>query len=343
MNLEPICKSVDSIRFGCKALSLLQPFLGEKEESCSEVFLNKPMLLMLDSQFKTLSGNRRFTQQALRDVCFAVSPNLYHAIVDVAAFSKAEAAVMFSMAVKGAFNVCLNGKTLKVNNDNEIVALAEHKTTGYSSSQFFDYVNRTVELCKKDMHVREVVVNGEKLSVFVRYETTTDKRIAKVLGDVAYALKIDNKNQQDYKSNSLVVKFGSLGFASVGTSDEGSLKERLYYGFNTAKIFDDSLALFVAKASAANLKFTGDKSKDDYRARDLRARLMAIGIPSEIATRVIKRTFYTDKSVVFEKTFLDLFLSVLCEQSCVGTTAKAKRKLARAVYRFVVEREVLRG
>jgi hypothetical protein len=342
-NLEPICKSTERIRFGPKAVSLLQPTLTERQSGCSEVYLDKPMLLMLDSQFNTLSGHNKLTQQAFKEICLAISPKLYGAVVDVSAFSKAEASIMFSMAVKAAFNMCLNGKTIRVNRSNEIVALTAHKDSGYTNDKFFDYLTRTVDLCKSDMAVDQAVLDGEKLSVFVKYAYKPVKKLKGFAGDAVYSFKIDNKNEQSFKANSLVVKLGKLGVVSFNTCTDGSLKERLYYGLNLAKIFDDNLQIFVRKANGHSLRFTGDKSKDDYRAKELRTILVSVGVPADAATTAIKRTFYSDRASVKEKNFFDLFVSVLSEQSGVGTTAKAKNKIARAMYRLIMEREALRG
>lgn len=359
-NLEPLCKHVPGIRFGPKAIDTLQPLLNNTENNFSTAVVNSHLDLMLDSKFKTLMHGRTFTQSAFKTVCDSISSCLFKTICDIAKFSKAEAAVVFSMAVKAAFSVCLNGKTLHINSDNEITAVSNVSTVGLTNKIFCDNVNKIVETCKDDVYLAEAFIKGGKLTLDLAYMFESSVKSGMLdsrLEPVAYRLQLSNVNNvSDYRKIKLIVKFGNEAYASLSTTEGGSLKETLYYGLNTAKLFDNELAETMIKAAETPLGFTGNKSVDNPIAKKLLGAFTSLGFTREEATRVIRRALYSVRennklkitrvhtlSVFPEKTFLEIFVSMLLEQLETDKTAKSKHRLAKAVSRFVTEREAMRG
>jgi hypothetical protein len=355
-SLEPLCKHVERIRFKTSALNTLQTFLAKPENVCSYHSVDKHVLLMLNSEFKTIAENKKITQPAFKKICDFIGPSLFKTIRHIAKFSVPEAAVMFSMAVKASFSRCLNDKTVKIVDDS-IVSIAQTYDESNTNKKFYDSVEAVVNSHSKNFHLQEACVYGDSLSICVQY--SFDSLLNKKLIDdrmtpVAYRLQLSNtEGYAEPICDKAIVQFGSLGQAWTKLPSQVDLKTRLFYGLNLMKLFDSKLANLLPAIAEKSLGLTGDKSRDTFALKTVKARLMASGLDNKESSSVIRRAlnsaFIDDKFVLSrtrifsEKTFLEIFIAMLIEQAETYKTAKSRNRLARAIWNSVNESEDSRG
>lgn len=355
-SLEPLCKHVERIRFKTSALNMLQTFLSKPENVCSYHSVDQHVLLMLNSEFRTITQNKKITQPAFKKICDFISPSLFKTIKQIARFSVPEAAVMFSMAVKASFSHCLNDKTVKIVDDS-IVSIAQTYNETNTNKKFYDNIAAAVESHCKNFYLHEACVYGDKLSVCVQY--SFDSLLSKKLVDdrmtpVAYRLQLSNiEGCAEHICDKAIVQFGSLGQACTRFSNQGCIKTRLFYGLNLMKLFDSKLSDLLPAMAEKSLGLTGDKKKDLFALKIVKTRLMSSGLDDKESSLVIRRAlnsaFIDDKFVLSrtrsfpEKTFLEIFIAMLIEQAETYKTAKSRARLSKAIWDSVTEREDSRG
>lgn len=321
MNRNSLAVDHELISFADNQRERFMSFLSNVEKNTVVFSVDAPEQLLLNNEYKTISGNSKLTWTSLRQSCNAMSKSFYKLISDISGrsftnknditlYSEKDAAAIFNMVVKRRFQKCLNGKKVIKNNlTNTVESLVGTKYKRLSNFEFIQRVEQALKRFGSSCRFSQATMTGRKLQA--RYSfcdplNIDNEYLSNYLNPVHAGVLFSNSEYGDSSVKmTLFFSFGNVGSTIVpyrsswclshkGNDFIAKLEALLVDVDNKRKtLTEDSISEMIKVLSQNNLCVSPKQEKYDMWCKAISKKLTGNRLSSAVAERIIKRTLFS--------------------------------------------------
>lgn len=371
--LRNIAVDTDLLFFKEKDKTKFLSYLKNIEDSTAIFSLDTPEQLVLDSEFKTISGKSIFTWLSLKQCCGFLNKNFYTLLTDISGktkssklnydsycVSKRDASILFNIVVRRRFASSLIGKKIiKNNKSNVIESVVTDQYKRLSNYVFASKIEEVLKTKAGGYSFNQATVQGRKVQLRYVFDEEFNLKNSGYFSKLT-PLKIGILFSNSEHGNSsvkitLFLSFGELGCAAVPFNSYWSLDHKGQNFFNKIgsllnvvdkkrKEFDeDSVDNMLMSLKDKSLGLSGVKERDDKWLRAINKSLVGGNVASKTADKVLKRTLFSNSdgvvsfnpSEISEKTALDVFMSMLIEGSKTLNNMAARDNIEQSSFNLL--------
>jgi hypothetical protein len=277
--------------------------------------------LLLDSEFKTVSGKSRLTWTALRQCCNYLSKSFYRVISDLCGrgvsskpdlslYSDKDASAVFNIMVKRKLTRSLkNKRVLKNNATNTVEAILTPKYRRLSNYAFMRRVDEAMKKIGSDYSFLQATVSGRKMQarfIFKDPLNIDSLEIDNALLPIRAGVLFTNSEYGDSAVKlTLFLMFGAIGTTTVpysascsldhkGKNFNSKLNELLVALETNRKELDEThIENMLNRLQNSNLGLSGLAEADALWLKTINKKLVSNNINANIADKVLKRTLFS--------------------------------------------------
>ena len=307
--------------FNDKQYGRFMSYLENVENNTATFTIDSVNQLLLDSEFKTVSGKSRLTWTALRQCCNYLSKSFYRVISDLSGrgvsskpdlslYSDKDASAVFNIMVKRKLTRSLkNKRVLKNNATNTVEAILTPKYRRLSNYAFMRRVDEAMKKIGSDYSFLQATVSGRKMQarfIFKDPLKIDSLEIDNVLLPIRAGVLFTNSEYGDSAVKlTLFLMFGDIGTTTVpysascsldhkGKNFNNKLNELLVALETNRKELDEThIENMLNRLQNSNLGLSGLAEADALWLKTINKKLVSNNINANIADKVLKRTLFS--------------------------------------------------
>jgi len=307
--------------FNDKQYGRFMSYLENVENNTATFTIDSVNQLLLDSEFKTVSGKSRMTWTALRQCCNYLSKSFYRVISDLSGrgvsskpdlslYSDKDASAVFNIMVKRKLTRSLkNKRVLKNNATNTVEAILTPKYRRLSNYAFMRRVDEAMKKIGSDYSFLQATVSGRKMQarfIFKDPLKIDSLEIDNVLLPIRAGVLFTNSEYGDSAVKlTLFLMFGTIGTTTVpyspscsldhkGKNFNNKLNELLVALETNRKELDEThIENMLNRLQNSNLGLSGLAEADALWLKTINKKLVSNNINANIADKVLKRTLFS--------------------------------------------------
>jgi hypothetical protein len=307
--------------FNDKQYGRFMSYLENVENNTATFTIDSINQLLLDSEFKTVSGKSRLTWTALRQCCNYLSKSFYRVISDLCGrgvsskpdlslYSDKDASAVFNIMVKRKLTRSLkNKRVLKNNATNTVEAILTPKYRRLSNYAFMRRVDEAMKKIGSDYSFLQATVSGRKMQarfIFKDPLNIDSLEIDNALLPIRAGVLFTNSEYGDSAVKlTLFLMFGAIGTTTVpysascsldhkGKNFNSKLNELLVALETNRKELDEThIENMLNRLQNSNLGLSGLAEADALWLKTINKKLVSNNINANIADKVLKRTLFS--------------------------------------------------
>jgi len=307
--------------FNDKQYGRFMSYLENVENNTATFTIDSINQLLLDSEFKTVSGKSKLTWTALRQCCNYLSKSFYRVISDLCGrgvsskpdlslYSDKDASAVFNIMVKRKLTRSLkNKRVLKNNATNTVEAILTPKYRRLSNYAFMRRVDEAMKKIGSDYSFLQATVSGRKMQarfIFKDPLNIDSLEIDNALLPIRAGVLFTNSEYGDSAVKlTLFLMFGAIGTTTVpysascsldhkGKNFNNKLNELLVALETNRKELDEThIENMLNRLQNSNLGLSGLAEADALWLKTINKKLVSNNINANIADKVLKRTLFS--------------------------------------------------
>jgi hypothetical protein len=307
--------------FNDKQYARFMAYLENVENNTVTFTVDSANQLLLDSEFKTVSGKSRLSWTALRQCCNYLSKSFYRVVgdlcgrgvsnkTDLSLYSDKDAASVFNVVVRRKLSKGLrNKRVLKNTSTNTIEALLTPKYKRLSNHVFMKRVDEAMKKIGSAYSFLQATVSGRKMQarfIFKEPLNLENLDIDNALLPVRAGVLFTNSEYGDSAVKlTLFLMFGTVGTTMVpysaswsldhkGKNFNGRLNDLLVALENKRKELDEThIEEMLNRLQSNNLGLSGVAETDSRWLKAVNKKLVSHKIHANTADKVLKRTLFS--------------------------------------------------